>query len=88
MSTQSMGLTELNDTWRPPDFCLTWLIVTVTLVAAVSLVLSTLLLVPYVREAEVPPPELGALWFLYAAVAATGVKALTDWMSERKAVAS
>jgi hypothetical protein len=74
-----------SESWQPPYVCLAWLIAIATTVAAVALVLTTVLLWASVRRAEVPSPQLLAIWGLYVAMVITGIKAMFDWMSERPA---
>lgn len=76
---------DSREPWQPPDVCLASLIVVVTMLATVALALSTALLCLYVRRAGFPPPLLVGLWCLYAAVLVTCIKAMADWVCDRRA---
>ena len=75
----------MNEHWKPPDLCLTSLMVFVTVLAVVASAFHSTLLWSSVRRGLLPPFHDVCVWLLYAAVVATSVKALVDWERERKA---
>jgi len=70
--------------WQPPAWCLIWLTGFVTLVALAAVVLSTILVLKSLSTGDPPLVVAFPTWLLYLAVAATCLKAMTDWIRIRE----